>query len=60
MCSFLTVLEAGASVRAFFLTHRWQMSILSLCPHVWEGVRELCGVSYKDTDPIHEGATLVT
>ena len=32
----------------------------SLCPHMAEGVRELSGISYKGTDPILEGFTLMT
>lgn len=31
-----------------------------LCPHTVEGARELSGISYKITDPIPEGSTLMT
>ena len=33
---------------------------LSLGPHLAGGARELSEVSYKDTNPIHEGPTLMT
>lgn len=32
----------------------------SLCPYLVEGVVEPCGISYKGTNPIYEGSTLIT
>ena len=37
-----------------------QMAIFSLCPHMVGEVRELTGVSFESTNPIHEDFTLVT
>ena len=33
---------------------------LPLCPHLAEGSRELSGVSFKGTNPIHKGSTLMS
>lgn len=35
-------------------------TIVSLCPHLAEGSREISGVSYKNMNPIHEGYPLMT
>lgn len=34
--------------------------VLSLCPHIVEGVMELSGVFYQGTNPVQEGSTLTT
>lgn len=66
--SFLTVLGTGSrrsgcqcgQALGEGLFPSVQTAVLTLHLQMEEGARELSGVSYKSTDPIHEDFTLMT
>lgn len=66
--TFSTVLETGSlrsgcwhgGVLGRSLSQGADDSLLTVSSHGGDGVRALWGLVYKDTNPIHEGSTLMT
>ena len=56
--STIKALADSVSGKDLFLSS--QTAIFLLCPHMVEEIRELSGIFYKGTNPIHEGSTLMT
>lgn len=64
-CAFFTALEAEvrvsrkSKIRVFADLVSGETDRPLLCPHMVRGLRELSGISH-DTNPMHEGSTIVT